>query len=261
MEAVSNHLSETIYGSLGVPPQFGKLDSEQSEAFAFHVHSHVMHGPPEPLGVVPGAAATKNEVDRLLSCRALLTIGASIGIEEPPGREPLFTTLTGASVGAPRPNSTGSSLPISGESENPFLFVSYARKDRDIVYPLVDDLLKRGVSVWMDSRMLGGDDWLVELEAQLIKCSGVLVLLSSSFISSKYCHREVHFADALNRPIIPIALSPALTLSSGLKFMLTRTQIINFYETTSPTDILISIRRHVPLAFSGAMGSLDKTDS
>jgi hypothetical protein len=254
--AVSNHLSKTIYGSLGVSPQFVQLDEERAEAFAFHVHSHVMNGPPDLLGAVLGAAATKDEVDRLLSCRALLTIGAPTGVEESPGREPLFTTLTGTAIGVVRPNATGPFPPISVESENPFLFVSYARKDRNVIHPLVDALSKRGVSIWMDSRMLGGDDWLAELEAELIKCSGVLVLLSSSSMSSKYCHREVHFADALNKPIIPIALDPGLVLSDGLKFMLTRTQIINFYETSALEDILISIRRHAPLAFSSAIGSL-----
>jgi hypothetical protein len=233
-----------------------QLDAAQTEAFAFHVHSHVMHGPPDLLDGVPGAAATKDEVDRLLSCRALLMMGASMGAEEPPGREPLFTTLTGAAIGVTRPTA-GSSLLISGESKNPFLFVSYARNDRDVVYPLIEALSNRGVSIWTDRRMLGGDDWLAELEAELIKCSGVLVLMSRSFMSSKYCHREVHFADALNKPLIPIALDPTLVLSDGLKFMFTVTQVINYYETTSLEDILISIQRHVPLAFPGAIESLD----
>jgi hypothetical protein len=41
-----------------------------------------------------------------------------------------------------------------------------------------------------------------------IKC-GVLQFISPSFVASRYCCREVRFADALNKPIIPAVLGQA----------------------------------------------------
>jgi hypothetical protein len=244
---VANLLSQTLYGSFGATPQLAPLGAAQAEAFGYHVHSHVMHGPPDPTGAELVAAAVKDEVDRLLSCAALIPAGISGGSIGPLGSEPLFTTLTGPPA-APRdrPGGTASAAPYPGDS--PYLFISYARKDGDIVYPLIQDLSSRGVATWIDRRILGGEDWVAELEARLINCAGVLALISPSFVASKYCPREVHFADALNRPIVPVSLTPEIELGRGLKFLLNTMQIINFHQTKSIQDILLSIRKHTPQA-------------
>ena len=50
-ETATNLLAETVYGSLGVTPRLVSLAPEEAEPFGYHVHSHVMRGPPE----LPGA--------------------------------------------------------------------------------------------------------------------------------------------------------------------------------------------------------------
>ena len=57
---------------------------------------------------------------------------------------------------------------------------------------------------------------------------------------------EAFFADALNRPILPVSLTPEITLGRGLKLLLNSTQIIDFHRTKSVEDILLSIRQHTP---------------
>jgi hypothetical protein len=251
-ESMANLLSGTLYGSFGAAPQLASLGEKEAEAFSYHVHSHLMHGPPHTFGAESAAsAATKDDVDRLLSCRSLMPVGISAGGVEPPGTEPLFTTLTGSTLAVTDSSPGEISGPKLETNLGPYLFISYARNDGDIVYPLIEDLLKRGVSMWFDRRILGGDDWVAELEARLISCTGVVALISPSFELSKYCPREVHFADALNRPIIPVLLHPTPELARGLKFLLNRLQIIDFHRTQSIDGILASIKQHTPATWAG----------
>jgi hypothetical protein len=250
-ESVANLLSETLYGSFGAAPQLAPLGEKEAEAFCYHVHSHLMHGPPDIIGAEAAASvATKDDVDRLLSCRSLMSAGISAGGIEPSGSEPLFTTLTGSTLAATDGSPSRTPGPNPETDVSPYLFISYARNDGDIVYPLIEDLMKRGVSIWFDRRILGGDDWVAELEARLVSCTGVVALISPSFVSSKYCPREVHFADALNRPIVPVLLYPTPELARGLKFLLNRLQIIDFHQTGSIDGILESIRQHTPATWA-----------
>jgi len=248
-ETVGNLLAETLYGSLGAAPPLAPLAPPQAEAFAYHVHSHAMHGPPDAPGPESvAAAAVKDEIDRLLSCRALIPDGGAI--QPAGGAEPLFTVLSGPpptpAGGAPRP-----AQPAAGGGGQPYLFISYARKDGELVYPLLDALGRSGVSMWIDRRLLGGEDWVAELEQHLIHCNGVLALISPSFVESKYCAREVHFADALDRPILPISLAAGVDLQHGLRFLLNTTQIVDFHATNSIEAIIASIRRHAPASMPG----------
>lgn len=39
------------------------------------------------------------------------------------------------------------------------LFISYARADRDLAERLANELTSRGLLVWWDRQLLGGDDF------------------------------------------------------------------------------------------------------
>ena len=170
-------------------------------------------------------------------------------VREPPSgslfrnlNSPPPAPLGGGSAGGSTPR------PAAATAEHPYLFISYARRDAETVYPLIEQLARCGVSLWIDRRIIGGDDWITELETRLINCVGMVALISRSFVESKYCAREVHFADALNRPILPVALVPGFELGSGLKFLLNSVQIIDVHETGSIQPLLDAIDRHAPVA-------------
>lgn len=254
-EPLSNLLSETVYGSFGAAPEAIPVAQDRAEAFAGHVHSHVLRGPPTVFGSGDiSAAAVKEDLDRLLSCRALEIdrAGTSGEAGEAPGGEPLFTSLTGPRGPGGGAAPSGGPAPGLGGDGRPYVFISYARKDADIVYPLLERLAEQGVSAWFDRTILGGEDWLAELEARLIDCSGVVAFLSPSFVSSKYCAREVHFADALNRPIIPVFIVPGTDLQRGLRFLLHPSQQIMFHKTKSTEEIVSAVKRHAPRTVAGA---------
>jgi hypothetical protein len=248
-ETATNLLAETVYGSLGVTPRLVPLSPEETEPFGYHVHSHVMRRPPETAGAESVAAATtKDEIDRLLCFSALMPGDSSKNVREPPSGS-LFTNLRGP-LPPPGAGPSGGAPPgaAAARSERPYLFISYARRDGETVYPFVDSLSSSGVSIWIDRRIVGGEDWVAELETRLINCVGVIALFSPSFVDSKYCVREIHFADAINRPIIPVALKPGFEFGHGLRFLLSNVQIISFHETRSIQPILDAIDKHMAAA-------------
>jgi hypothetical protein len=249
-ETLVSLLGETFYAGLNAAPRVAPLEEDRAQAFAHHVHSGVMLEGAPPAMAELTAAAAREDVDRCLSC---LPLGFTAGGTPPPEPEPLALSLGPTGPGMP-PGSGGSpQTPAAPHSEaKPFLFISYARADGERVYPMVDDLARIGASIWIDRRIVGGDDWVVELETRLLRCSGILAFVSTSFVSSKYCGREVRFGDALNKKIIPIYLE-TVELSGGLNFILHATQrVMMIQRNNNSTDIVTAIKTHMPMAYAGA---------
>ena len=46
------------------------------------------------------------------------------------------------------------------KGENPYIFVSYAHKDKDIVYPVIEELQNRGYRIWYDEGIEASEEWL-----------------------------------------------------------------------------------------------------
>lgn len=97
------------------------------------------------------------------------------------------------------------------------VFVSYSHKDEDLKSELDAHLsaLKRSgkIQVWQDRQLLAGTEWDAEIVAELEAADIVLLLLSASFLASKYIW-EVEIAKAIERQkagltrVIPIFLKP-----------------------------------------------------
>lgn len=95
------------------------------------------------------------------------------------------------------------------------LFFSYSHKDEDLRDELANHLsiLERQgiISGWHDRRILPGDEWDHQINDNLNSADVILLLISSSFIASKYCWKiEVETAikrhEAGDACVIPIIL-------------------------------------------------------
>jgi hypothetical protein len=248
-ETLASLLGETFYAGLGAAPRVAPLDEDRAQAFGHHVHSGVMLDSAPPTMAELTAAAVREDVDRCMSC---LPLGFTAGGTPPPEPEPLALSLGPTGPGAPLGSGGFPPTPAAPEGDaKPFLFISYARADGERVYPMVDDLARIGASIWIDRRIVGGDDWVVELETRLLRCSGILAFVSTSFVTSKYCGREVRFGDALNKKIIPIYLE-SVELSGGLNFIMHAMQKVMMIQRSDSTDIVTAIKTHMPMAYAGA---------
>jgi hypothetical protein len=242
-DTLTNLLGDSFYAKLGAVAVVEQLDPARSEAFAHHVHSRVMLQPgPEPLAELTHGA-TREDVDRCLSC---LPLGLGPAGAAPAEPEPLALNL--GHIAPDLPAGGGSMHGPAPKTDNdlPYLFASYARADSARVYPVVESLAQRGASIWIDRSIVGGDDWMVELENRLLQCSGIIAFVSPSFVGSKYCGRELRFGEALNKRIIPVFLEPT-ELAHGMNFILHAIQRVMLTDGTDIGAIVTAIRANTPV--------------
>ena len=84
------------------------------------------------------------------------------------------------------------------------VFISYAHEDRAFALLLAEDLREAKVPLWMDNRIGPGDYFSRRIEKEL-KASDTLVLVASpDSKESRYVDKELHFADKLWIPIVPV---------------------------------------------------------
>jgi hypothetical protein len=93
------------------------------------------------------------------------------------------------------------------------VFISYrhVKPDEDLAAALGTSLTARGLSVFLDSRMQVGTDWVNEIERQLRASQFFVVLLSQESIRSPMLRQEVEFAHSLKQAgvlrILPVRVA------------------------------------------------------
>ncbi len=102
----------------------------------------------------------------------------------------------------------------------PFAFLSYAHRDRPHAERVAQGLRARGLMIWYDEGIAGGALWDECLEQRIRDADLLIACLSPAFEASRYCRREIKFADMLHKPILPLSpdaceWGPGLALSFG----------------------------------------------
>ncbi len=114
------------------------------------------------------------------------------------------------------------------EGKKPYIFVSYAHKDSDRVFPILEELNRRGYRVWYDDGIAPGSEWPENIAQHLDGCSLTLAFISPSSIASANCRREVTFALSKRKPFLGILLQPT-EMSLGMEMQLSAQQCIMKY--------------------------------
>ena len=87
------------------------------------------------------------------------------------------------------------SIPFEAyDGDRPFLFVSYAHKDAEIVFTELKWLHSAGYRIWYDEGIDPGNEWLVEIARALDRASCYLVFISKNSIKSKNVDNEISYA-------------------------------------------------------------------
>jgi hypothetical protein len=87
------------------------------------------------------------------------------------------------------------------------IFMSYSSRNRKQVLQLVDDLQDIGHDVWIDQTLIGGQMWWDEILAHIRNSQAFVFALTPEYIKSVPCQREVAYAQALQRPLVPVLLA------------------------------------------------------
>ena len=165
--------------------------------------------------------------------------------------------------------------------DEPYVFVSYAHKDAETVYPELMWLHEQGLHIWYDEGVSPGRSWREELAEAIRDCSLFLLFLSRNAIESPNCQNELDFAEQNGSTLLVVHLEE-IALPPGLAFVLGRKQAImknRLTEThyrqklieavgesiqyrirtrTGQTIVFVDIRRFTQLCHSLPVRALEK---
>lgn len=92
----------------------------------------------------------------------------------------------------------------------PYVFVSYSRKDSEIVYPILKQLQKAKYRIWYDiNGIKSGETFPKELENKIEHAYAVVLFVSKESAKSKYCGMEILCATKYRDKIYPVRLDDA----------------------------------------------------
>lgn len=118
------------------------------------------------------------------------------------------------------------------EGDEKYIFVSYAHKDGDAVWPLIDRLSDDGFRIWYDDGIAPGTEWPEYVANHLKDAAAVIAFVTPNSAASANCRREITFSLSKNIPFISVMLEPT-ELSAGLELQLSAQRCIlkNNYAT------------------------------
>lgn len=121
------------------------------------------------------------------------------------------------------------------------LFISYSSQDRSTVDALTTALRRAKQEVWFDQELGGGDSWWAKILEQIRACDVFVVALSSNWLQSKPSQSELRYAQALNRPILPVRIGD---IDSMRVNPLAALQIIDYRDPTVDAGIQLVTAVH-----------------
>ena len=92
------------------------------------------------------------------------------------------------------------------------IFLSYARKDKDLVKSLYDDLTRAGVVAWADfCNLLPGQKWVSEIKNAIKKADLFLVILTRNSVDKRgFIQKEIKIAYC-NKTQLDLTISTLFT--------------------------------------------------
>lgn len=122
-------------------------------------------------------------------------------------------------------------IPIAYKGDQPYIFISYAHKDSDVVLPIIARLQREGYRVWYDEGIAPGSNWDVYISEHLNKSSNVFIFLSKSYVKSHNCRDELALSRSKGK-IMNIIYIDDVCLSPGLKMRYGRIQALFLKDMT-----------------------------
>ncbi|MBV8177698.1 MAG: sensor domain-containing protein [Mycobacterium sp.] len=123
------------------------------------------------------------------------------------------------------------------------LFISYARENKPDVEALIRDLDALGYQTWVDSSLRGGQTWWEEILRRIAESDVFVAIVSAHTLNSVACKRELEWALALDKPVLPVAVE---RLAQALPLTLSMRQIVNYSKPG----------KEAAFALAGALGTL-----
>ncbi|MBO4822721.1 MAG: toll/interleukin-1 receptor domain-containing protein [Prevotella sp.] len=136
------------------------------------------------------------------------------------------------------------------------IFISYSRKDKEIVAPYAEFLRSHGYSVWIDLEDLpAGHAFPEEIVNAIKECKILLFFSSTHSNGSKWVKREVVYADQQDKLILPIRLDDS-EYHSSLQLLLSGVEHIDTLRkkpNVVMNELLSSLEKEIGLNTDGEL--------
>ena len=120
------------------------------------------------------------------------------------------------------------SKPVPYKGTEPYIFISYAHKDSDRVWPIIEQMQRDGYRVWYDEGIDPGTEWDEFIAEHIQGCDYFIAFLSPNYMASDNCKDELNFVRDLNKGRLLIYLED-VSLPAGMQMRLGRLQAIHWY--------------------------------
>jgi len=109
--------------------------------------------------------------------------------------------------------------PRAYEGKEPYIFISYAHKDSELVFRVMDSLQDEGYRIWYDDGIMPGSEWPENIAQHLDAASMVIAMITPNSMDSHNCRREINFALSRRKPFLALILEPT-KMSLGMEMQL-----------------------------------------
>lgn len=119
--------------------------------------------------------------------------------------------------------------------DQPYIFVSYAHRDKNQVQDILQVLHSNGFRFWYDMGLKSGVEWAEELGEKIDQCEQFMVLITENSVTSKFVRKEVGMAVDSDKNMLVVFLEET-ALTSGLKYLLGDIQALHRAQFLQETD-------------------------
>jgi len=120
------------------------------------------------------------------------------------------------------------------EGDEPYLFVSYSHSDKGLVYPIIEDLYKKGVRIWYDEGIPAASNWIEQIADTIIDCNCFLVFITRRALKSEHVRDEISYAKRKKKKMFVIYLEDT-ELPSEIEFQIGSIQALYRHKMTKET--------------------------
>ena len=116
------------------------------------------------------------------------------------------------------------------EGDEPYIFVSYSRKNKKTVLSAIEALAGAGYRVWYDEGIPWTEEWPRHIAERMDRCAVCLAFHSAASAQSRHCKAELHRALSKERHILSVYLEESVQLDPGLEMYLALVQAVKSYD-------------------------------
>jgi len=115
------------------------------------------------------------------------------------------------------------------KGDKPYIFVSYAHKDKNSVYPEMLWIKNQEFNIWYDEGIPATSEWPAEIEKAILNCSLFLAFITPNAVERDMVRNEINFALNKRKPFLTVYLEYT-KLKKGLELRLSLKQALLKYE-------------------------------